>query len=114
VLQDAPALELQSADLVGRLAAEEVVYAEVRFAPLLHTAMGMRPEAAVETVLNSRREASARHGINSRVILCSLRHFDSADSLRTAELAVKHAEHGVGLDLGGPGVCARVQRSDQW
>ncbi|WP_235736608.1 adenosine deaminase [Nocardioides alcanivorans] len=101
LLQSADALRLHTEDLVRRIAAEGVVYAELRFAPLLHTAAGMAPEAAVETVVETAARASAGAGIDTTLILCSLRHFSEAESLRTADLAVRFADHAVAFDLAG-------------
>jgi adenosine deaminase len=101
LLQEAAALRLLTEDVVQQVADEGVVYAELRFAPLLHTAAGMAPELAVEAVLESAADASQRAGIDTSVILCSLRHFSESDSLRTADLAVRYAEHGVAFDLAG-------------
>jgi adenosine deaminase len=102
LLQKPDALRLLSADVVRRIADEGVVYAELRFAPLLHTHEGMSPEAAVEAVLDASFSAAEEAGINVGVILTSLRHFDASDSLRTADLAVRYRPHGVvGFDLGG-------------
>jgi len=101
LLQDAAALRLLTEDVVQQVVNEGVVYAELRFAPLLHTAAGMAPELAVEAVLESAAEASKRAGIDTSLILCSLRHFSESDSLRTADLAVRYAEHGVAFDLAG-------------
>jgi adenosine deaminase len=101
LLQDSSALRLLTDDVVRRAAAEGVIYAELRFAPLLHTGSGMAPETAVETVLEAAADASAQVGIDTTIILCSLRQFSGADSLRTADLAIRYAAHGVAFDLGG-------------
>jgi adenosine deaminase len=101
LLQDSSALRLLTDDVVRRAAAEGVIYAELRFAPLLHTGSGMAPETVVETVLEAAADASAQVGIDPTIILCSLRQFSGADSLRTADLAIRYAAHGVAIDLGG-------------
>ena len=73
LMQDKRALQLVTHDLFDQLAADEVIYTEIRFAPLLHTRQGMTPEAVVEAVLEAGREAEARTGISHRFILCTLR-----------------------------------------
>ena len=51
LLQTEDALELASCDLVKRLAAQGLVYAEIRFAPQLHRQKGLTQEQAVEAVV---------------------------------------------------------------
>lgn len=108
LLQTSAALGLLTRDLIATLADERVVYAELRFAPLLHTERGMAPEAAVEAVLGAAQEATAvasadnDTGIGIGVILCSLRHFTAEQSVRTARLATRfHGQGVVGFDLAG-------------
>jgi len=97
LMQDKRALQLVTHDLFDQLVADEVIYAEIRFAPLLHTRHGMTPEAVVESVLEAGREAEARTGIVHRFILCTLRSHSHTDSLRV----VKLVEHYVGRGVGG-------------
>lgn len=100
LLQTELALRLAAIDLVRQLAADGVVYAEIRFAPLLHD--GLAPELAVAAVCEALMAEAGKAGIAIGVILCTLRHFTEAQSLRTAELALEFAGAGVvGLDLAG-------------
>jgi adenosine deaminase len=100
LLQDGEALRLATEDLFAQLAEDGVIYAEIRFAPLLHTAKGLRPEAAVEAVDRAAEEAIRATGIEARVILCTLRHFSEAQSLETAQLLERFAgSRVVALDL---------------
>src|ERR1700682_4979602 len=50
LMQDEEALRLVVEDLFEQLARDGVVYAEIRFAPALHTERGMRPETVVSAV----------------------------------------------------------------
>jgi adenosine deaminase len=102
LLQTPRALDLLARDVVGALAGEGTVYAEVRFAPLLHTEQGMAPEEAVETVVAAASEAAATHEIDVGVIVCALRHFTTSQSVRTGRLAARfHGQGVVGFDLAG-------------
>jgi adenosine deaminase len=102
LLQDGAALRLAVRDLAAQLAADHVVYAEVRFAPLLHLQAGLAPDEVVAIVGDELRAAAAAHDIEARLLLCALRHFSPEQSLATAELAVRHVASGVvGLDLAG-------------
>jgi len=50
LMQDEAALALVVEDVFEQLAADGVIYAEIRFAPLLHTERGLSPERVVEVV----------------------------------------------------------------
>lgn len=103
LLQSEAALRLMCEDLFAQLAADHVVYAELRFAPLLHTAGGLAPEAVVRVVEEAVLASIAATGVQARIILCALRHYDSDESLLTAQLARAAVERGLvaGLDLAG-------------
>jgi adenosine deaminase len=102
LMQDEEALRLAVYDLFEQLGYDRVLYAEIRFAPLLHTERGLSANQVVEIVDESVTAASGESGIEARTILCTLRHFSEAESLRTARLLTEH-EGGsvVGLDIAG-------------
>ena len=77
-------------DLFVQLKRDNVIYAEIRFAPLLHTEKGLMPEEIVEIVANSVRESVGSTGIKMGVILCTLRHFNEAQSMQTVKLVEKY------------------------
>lgn len=102
LLQTEAALRLATEDLCQRLAADHVVYAELRFAPLLHTEDGLTPLRVVEIVEQAADHASAATGVETRLILCTLRHFTAEQSLRTAYLVTQFQGSRVAaLDLAG-------------
>jgi len=102
LMQSPHALRLITEDLFDQLSRDGVVYAEVRFAPYLHTEAGMGVEEVVAAVERSAGAAAAATGIESRLILCTLRHFSAVQSRRTAELVREFAGSLVaGLDLAG-------------
>lgn len=88
------------------LAADGVIYGEVRWAPEQHTRRGLTLAATVESVQTGLDEAMAEvrsEGGELRVgqILCAMRH--EGRSLEIAELVVKYRDAGVvGFDLAGP------------
>ncbi|HZU13448.1 MAG TPA: adenosine deaminase [Chloroflexota bacterium] len=86
LLQDERALRLATWDLFRQLQADNVIYAEIRFAPLLHTAGGLAPTRVVEVVEATARQASAETGVEARLILCTLRHFSGEQSMETVRL----------------------------
>jgi adenosine deaminase len=101
VLQTADALQRAAEEAVEDLAADGVVYAEVRFAPELHTDGGLTMDEAVQAVTTGFATASARCGITVYALLSAMR--QAARSLEIAELAVRWRDRGVvGFDIAGP------------
>ena len=100
VMQTRDALIRVAAECAEDLAADGVVYAEVRFAPELHTERGLSLDEVVEAVLEGFRQGSAGRGITLRALLTAMR--TAARSLEIAELAVRHRDGGVvGFDIAG-------------
>jgi adenosine deaminase len=86
LMQTRDALRLVTEDVFAQLAADNVIYAELRFAPLLHLLQGLTPQAVVETVDRATEACIRATGIEARLILCTLRHFTPEQSLATAKL----------------------------
>ncbi len=85
-------------ELVLDLKKEHVIYAEVRFAPLLHIKKGLSPKEVVDSVLRGLND----NEIKVNLILCMMRHFNFEENLKTIELARKYLNKGVvALDLAG-------------
>jgi adenosine deaminase len=101
VMQTRDALVRVAAECAEDLAADGVVYAEVRTAPELHTAGGLTLDEVVEAVLEGFRLGSAGRGITIGFLITAMRQGDR--SLEIAELAVRHRDQGVvGFDIAGP------------
>lgn len=88
-------------EMVEDLAADGVVYGEIRFAPQLHTRRGLSPQEVVDTVAAALRRAGERHAVETGLILCCLRHETAAQSRAIAELAVANRDKVCALDLAG-------------
>jgi adenosine deaminase len=100
VMQTTDALRRVAAECAEDLAADGVVYAEVRFAPELHVAQGLALDEVVEAVLDGFRAGSAGRGITVYALLTAMR--TAARSLEIAELAVRYRDRGVvGFDIAG-------------
>jgi len=105
VMQTADALKRVAAECAEDLAADGVVYAEVRYAPELHVTGGLNLEEVVRAVNEGfregeRRAAEAGHQIQVGALLTAMRH--AARSMEIAELAVEHRDDGVaGFDIAG-------------
>jgi adenosine deaminase len=106
VMQTTESLERVARECVEDLSEDGVVYAEVRFAPELHTEGGLHLEAVVETVLagfgaGMAQARAAGRPIVVRALLTAMR--TAARSLEIAELAVRYRDTGVaGFDVAGP------------
>ena len=79
-------LRLVTFDLFEQLLEDNVIYAEIRFAPLLHTERGLSPRQVVASVEAATAEAVRRTGIEARIILCTLRYYSAEQSLETVKL----------------------------
>ncbi|HEY3034608.1 MAG TPA: adenosine deaminase [Streptosporangiaceae bacterium] len=100
VMQTRQALIRVAAECAEDLAADGVVYAEVRFAPELHVAGGLRLDEVVEAVLEGFRAGSEGRRITVYALLTAMR--TAARSLEIAELAVRYRDQGVvGFDIAG-------------
>ena|SRR5271165_1158341 len=100
LMQTEAALELVTEDLFEQLAADGVIYSEIRFAPLLHTARGLSAEQVVAAVDRATERAIRATGIEARLILCTLRHFRTEQGIETARLVEQfRGSRVVALDL---------------
>jgi adenosine deaminase len=102
LMQTEDALRAVTEDIFEQLAEDGVVYAELRFAPLLHLEQGLKPERVVEVVERAADELSRVSGIEANLILCTLRHFNAEQSLQTAKLVERFAGSRVAaIDIAG-------------
>ncbi|KAA2264574.1 adenosine deaminase [Solihabitans fulvus] len=106
VMQQRQAMVRVAAEAAEDLAADGVVYAEVRYAPELFQEGGLSLDEIVDAVqegfrLGERRAAEAGRTIRVGTLLCAMR--QNERSLEIAELAVRHRDSGVvGYDIAGP------------
>jgi adenosine deaminase len=105
VMQTVGGLSRVARECVEDLAADGVVYAEIRWAPEQHVQEGLSLEEVVEAVLSGFREGAATAAVEGRTIrvgaiLTAMRH--AARSREIAELAVRYRDDGVvGFDIAG-------------
>ncbi|MGO1411525.1 MAG: adenosine deaminase [Microbacterium sp.] len=106
VLQTADALTRAARELVEDLTKDGVIYAEVRWAPELHTSGGLSMAEAVDAVQEGIEQGeddaeATGHSIRVGQILSAMR--QAENSLEVAELALDYRDDGVvGFDLAGP------------
>ena len=105
VMQTGPALTRVARECVEDLAADGVVYAEVRYAPEQHVSQGLTLDEVVAAVQQGFEEGTAAaaasgHPIVVRQLLTAMRH--QARSMEIAELSVAWRDRGVaGFDIAG-------------
>ena len=106
VMQERDAIIRVAAECAEDLAADGVVYAEVRMAPELCTAHGLTLDEVQDALLTGyrlgeERAAAAGHPIVMRSLVTAMR--QAARSVEVAELAVRWRDAGVvGFDIAGP------------
>lgn len=99
VMQTPEALERVAAEAVEDLAADGVVYAEVRFAPSLHMHRGLDRHRVIGAVLAGLRRAP--DGCDAGLIIDAMRQDDDSADVVAAALE-SHGDLLVGFDLAGP------------
>ncbi len=101
VMQTPDALHRVARECAEDLAADGVVYAEIRFAPELHVEHGLDMDAVVEAVTAGFADGSAGTPLTIRTLISAMRHLNR--SLEVAQLAVRWRDRGVvGFDIAGP------------
>ena len=101
VMQDRDAIERVAHECAQDLAADGVVYAEVRMAPELCTEKGLTLDEVMDAILAGFRSGSAGTDLTIYAICSAMR--QAARSREIAELAVRFRDAGVvGFDIAGP------------
>jgi adenosine deaminase len=114
VMQQPEAIHRVARECALDLAADGVVYAEVRFAPELSTAEGLAIEDVVEAMVDGfseggREAAEAGTPIRVGALLCAMRQNDRWNEV--AGLVIRYRDAGVvGFDLAGPEIGFRPDR----
>ena len=86
LMQTEEHLRLVTLDLFEQLRRDNVLYAEIRFAPLLHTERGLSAREVVASVEAATAQAVRSTGIEGRIILCTCHYYSAAQSLETVQL----------------------------
>lgn len=86
-------------ELATDLKKEEVIYAEVRFAPIFHTRKNLTFDDIITSILDGFNKCE---GIKINLLLCMMRGQSNEDNIKIIELASKYLNKGVcGIDLAG-------------
>ena len=107
---DLPCRELQTEnhitqatyELFEDLSKQNVIYAEVRFAPSKHRKKGLDYDKIVEAAIKGMNIAKEKCHIGGSLILCAMRGDNTEDNLKTIEVAKRFLGKGVSaVDLAG-------------
>ena len=103
VLQTREAIRKAMYILVSSLKEQGMLYAEIRFAPQLHTKKGLSQERVVQAALLGMQEALAGSFFRCKLILCCMRGADNREeNLLTVRTAAAFLGRGVAaVDLAG-------------
>ncbi len=102
LMQTPDNLRLVVNDVFHQLQQDNVCYAELRFAPLQHTDLGLTPSEVVAIVESAVEQVSRATDIEAGLILCTLRHYTPEQSMQMAQLVEQfRGTRVVGLDLAG-------------
>ena len=107
VMQDPASLSRITKELIEDLAKQGVAYAEIRFAPQLHTNKGMSQRQAIEAVLEGRRQGLEENPEIKIGIICCMMCIGTEDlnwdaNMETATITHEYLDKGVVcLDLAG-------------
>lgn len=100
LMQTEEQLRLVTLDVIRQLKRDNVIYAELRFAPLQHLQKGLTAEQVVRVVNDAVEEGVRQTGVQAGVILCTLRHYSSMQSMETVMLAERFkGTRIVGFDI---------------
>ncbi|MEO5684596.1 MAG: adenosine deaminase [Chitinophagaceae bacterium] len=100
LMQTREQLQLVVHDLFRQMVADNMLYAELRFAPLQHLQQGLTPYEVVAAAEAATAAAVKETGIEARLILCTLRHYTEAQSMETVKLVEQFTNSYVaGFDI---------------
>lgn len=102
VLQEKEHIEQATYELFEDLANQNVIYAEVRFAPSKHLEKGLKYEEVVQAAIDGMNRAKKDFGIEGNIILCCMRGDSQIRNLQTIKAASQFLNNGVcAVDLAG-------------
>ena len=97
-MQSKDNLELVAKNLLNDLKKENVIYAEVRFAPLKHMNNGLSIDDVIDSVINGFKD----NDLKVNLILCMMRNDSFEDNMKVIETAKNYLNKGVcAVDLAG-------------
>lgn len=101
-IMDADGLSGAGYDVLRTMSRENVIYAEIRFAPLLSVTEEMDVRQVIEALLSGLERGRKEFGVDYNVITCAMRHHSEEDNYRMIKIAREFLGKGVcAADLAG-------------
>ena len=101
-LKDEEGLEEAGYDVLKTMHQENVIYAEIRFAPLLSVSESMDMEQVISALMRGLKKGKEEFGVEYNVIVCAMRHHSMEENYDMIQTACKFLGKGVcGADLAG-------------
>lgn len=102
VMQSQENLERITYEILEDFSKQNIIYAEIRFAPFLHMEEGLSFDEVLEAVLAGKDRAEEDFDISSNLILIAMRHEEASKSLDLVKSGEKYLDKGVvAVDLAG-------------
>ena len=102
LLQTKERLESATYALFKKLYLENVIYIELRFAPIKHQENGLNLDEVITSVIKGMEKAKSEFDILGGIILCCMRDSSKDDNTRIVNYAKKYLNKGVlAIDLAG-------------
>src|SRR3712207_5991528 len=95
LMQRESAIERFTYDFFEDAHKEGLVYVEVRFAPILHTRMGLDLKTIIKSVKAGMDKACEKYGIEGNIILSCMKNFSEEDAIATIEAGKEFIGKGV-------------------
>ena len=86
LMQTEEQIRLVTFDVFEQLRRDNILYAEILLVPFMHTSQGLSAENVVEIANDALAGASSETGVEARIILSTLRHYSTQQSLATVKL----------------------------
>lgn len=101
-LKDEEGLEKAGYDVLKTMSKENVIYAEIRFAPLLSVTEKINTEKVIRALLKGLEKGKQDFGVAYNVIVCAMRHHSMEQNYEMIKTASKFLGKGVcAADLAG-------------
>lgn len=95
IMQDEDSLERIAFELMEDASKENIVYIEIRFAPLLHVNKGLTVKQVIESVLRGIKRAESIYDIKGNLILSCMRTMSVESSYDVIESGKEYLNNGV-------------------
>lgn len=95
IMQDEDSLERIAFELMEDASKENIVYIEIRFAPLLHINKGLNTKQVIESVLKGIKKAESMYDIKGNLILSCMRTMSVESSYDVIEAGKEYLNNGV-------------------